>query len=47
MKVGDLVRDTTTCEVHIITGTLEAAYYEVDNQWLVPEEHLEVLSESH
>ena len=54
MKVGDLVRNIYTDEVFIITNTdadvcdtgLGDDYVEIDSQWLMPEEHLEVISES-
>ena len=55
MNVGDLVRNTHTDEVFIVTSRdpdvcdtgLGDDYVEVDSQWLMPEEHLEVVSESH
>ena len=40
-KIGDLVRNIHTGELHIITSAMECRYYEVDNQWLIPEEHLD------
>ena len=54
MKVGDLVKNIYTDEVYIVTSRdpdvcdtgLGDGYVEVDSQWLVPEEHLEVLNES-
>ena len=54
MKVGDLVRNIHTGEVFIITNSdadvcdtgLGDDYVEVDSQWLVPKEHLEVLNAS-
>ncbi len=54
MKVGDLVKNIYTGEVYIVTSRdpnacdtgLGNDYVEVDSQWLVPEEHLEVLNES-
>jgi len=55
MKVGDLVKNIYTGEVHIVTSRdpnvyseprLGDDYVEVDSQWLVPKEHLEVLNES-
>lgn len=54
MQVGDLVRNMYTGEVFIVTNRdpnvfdtgVNTEYVEVDSQWLVPEEHLEVISES-
>lgn len=54
MKVGDLVRNIHTGEVFIVTSRdpdicdtgLGDDYVEVDSQWLVPKEHLEVLNAS-
>ena len=54
MNVGDLVRNIHTDEVFIVTSRdpnvcdtgLGDDYVEVDSQWLIPEEHLEVVSES-
>jgi hypothetical protein len=54
MKVGDLVRNIHTDEVFIITSRdpdncinyVGNEYVEVDSQWLIPEEDLEVVSES-
>ena len=57
MQVGDLVRNIyTNGDAHIITGIIEqnktyrhpegSRYYEVDGKWKVPEEHLELISES-
>ena len=47
MKVGDLVKNIYTDELHIITHIdLENAYYEVDAAYLIPEEHLEVINGS-
>ena len=52
MRVGDLVKSTYTGEVHIVTSRDVSAeskssdYVVVDSQWLVPVEHLEVISES-
>ena len=51
MKVGDLVRNIYTSEVYIITRVEctpidQGDYYEVLGQWMVPEEHLELISES-
>lgn len=56
MRVGDLVRNLYTGEVFIVTNIdpnvfhsdtgVNTEYVEVDSQWLVPEEHLEVISES-
>ena len=49
MKVGDLVISIYTDEVFIITAVANHSnngkYYEVDSQWQLPEEHLEVISE--
>ena len=52
-KIGDLVRNIHTGELHIVTAVetvdmsvydnISVCYYEVDNQWLIPEEHLEAL----
>ena len=55
MKVGDLVKSIYTGEVFIITAVAnpprtntfgDGKYYEVSSKWQMPEEHLEVLSES-
>ena len=56
MKVGDLVRNIyTNGDAHIITGVEYREtyrhpegchYYEVDGKWMVPEGHLELISES-
>ena len=54
MKVGDLVRNIHTGEVFIVTNSdadvvAEGSndnYVEVDSQWFVPKEHLEVICES-
>ena len=46
MKVGDLVRSTYTGEIFIITEQGTGRYYIVSNRWQMPEEHLEVISES-
>ena len=51
MKVGDLVRNIYTSEVYIITRVEstpidQGDYYEVHSQWIVPEDHLELISES-
>lgn len=45
MKIGDLVRSIYTGEVFIITAW-NGKYFEVSSKWQLPEEHLEVLSES-
>jgi len=46
VKVGDLVRNIyTNGDAHIITGVEHGTgYYEIDGRWMVPEEHLEVIS---
>ena len=54
MQVGDLVRNIYTGnDAHIITGVEHretyrhpegSRYYEVDGKWMVPEEHLELVS---
>ena len=54
MQVGDLVKNAHTGEVYIVTSRdknvcdtgLGDDYVEVDSQWLVPKDHLEVLNES-
>ena len=46
MKVGDLVRNIYTDEIYVITSVKRGNYIEVSSEWLVPKEHLEVLSES-
>ena len=50
MKVGDLVRNTKTDEIYIVTSTdaddLDWTYVEVSSRWAMPKEHLEVISES-
>ena len=46
MSVGDLVRNINTEEIYVITSTKRGNYIEVSGEWLVPKEHLEVLSES-
>ena len=43
MRIGTLVRNIYTDELHVITSSLEHAYYEVDGEYLMPEEHLEVV----
>ncbi len=51
MRIGSLVRNIHTSEIHIVTSRdpnvcdtgLGDDYVEVDNQWLMPEEHLEVI----
>ena len=53
MQVGDLVKNIHTGEICIVTSRdpdvcdtgLGDGYVEVDSQWLVPEEHLEVVCE--
>ena len=47
MRIGTLVRNIYTDELHIITEQdIEHEYYEVDGEYLMPEDHLEVISES-
>jgi hypothetical protein len=46
MKVGDLVRNLYTDEIGLITDESCGDYVEVDWRWNVPEDHLEVISES-
>jgi len=47
MKVGDLVEGIHTGEIFVITEVCEATdYVVINNNWLVPIEHLEVLDES-
>ena len=46
MQVGDLVRNWHTDETYIITSKDVCGYVVVENRWLIPEEHLEVISES-
>ena len=54
MKVGDLVKNIYTGEVFIVTNShpqvvaegSDDNYVEVDSQWFVPKEHLEVLNAS-
>ena len=46
MKVGDLVRNKYTKEIGLITDVSCEDYVIVDERWNVPEEHLEVISES-
>ena len=46
MKVGDLVKSKHTGELLIITAIAHCGYFEVSSKWLMPEEHLEVISES-
>jgi len=47
MKVGDLVRNVHTKEVGLITVRREGdEYVVVSGKWLVPMEHLEVISEN-
>ncbi len=44
MRVGDLVINVHTEEIGIITEVDNYEYVVVDNRWLIPKEHLEVLS---
>ena len=46
MKVGDLVKSIHTGELWIITAVDDCGYVQVSNRWLMPKEHLEVISES-
>jgi len=46
MKVGDLVRNVYTDETYVITSVKLSDYVVVSSEWLVPTEHLEVLSEA-
>ena len=46
MRIGTLVRYIYGGELWVITAFAHGGYVEVSGQWLVPEEHLEVLSES-
>lgn len=47
MKVGDLVRNVHTKEVGLITVQREGDEYAVvSGKWLVPMEHLELISEA-
>ena len=46
MKVGDLVRNLYTKEIGLITDVSFENYVIVDERWNVPEDHLEVISES-
>ena len=46
MKVGDLFRNIHTGELWVITATAHGNYVEVCSQWLVPSEHLELISEN-
>ena len=47
MKLGDLVKNVHTKEVGLITVRREGDnYVVVSGKWLVPIEHLEVISES-
>ena len=46
MKVGDLVRNIYTEEIYVITSVKRDNYIGVSGEWLVPKEHLEVISES-
>ena len=44
MKVGDLVEGIHTGEIFVITEVCEATdYFVINNNWLVPIEHLEVI----
>tara|TARA_A100001515_G_scaffold93603_1_gene74927 strand:+ start:112 stop:321 length:210 start_codon:yes stop_codon:yes gene_type:complete len=43
MRVGTLVRYIYGGELWIVTAFAHGGYVEVSGQWLVPEEHLEVL----
>ena len=45
MKVGDLVKNVYTKDFGLITE-LDNDYVEVDNRWLMPKEHLEIVSEA-
>jgi hypothetical protein len=44
MKIGDLVKNVYTEEIGLVTELVDGGYAEVDNQWLIPGEHLEVIS---
>ena len=46
MKVGDLVRNLYTWEIGLVTDINSGDYVIVDERWNVPEDHLEVISES-
>ncbi len=46
MKVGDLIKNVHTEELGLITALGGGDYVVVDNRWLVPMEHLEVINES-
>ena len=43
MEVGDLVVNIHSEEFGIITDLAENYYVIVDNKWLIPEDHLEVV----
>lgn len=45
MKIGDLVKNVYTKDFGLITE-LDNDYVEVDNRWLTPKEHLEIVSEA-
>jgi len=47
VKAGDLVKNIHTGEIHIITKIRACDYCEVDTRFLVPLEHLEVISEGY
>jgi len=47
MKVGDLVKNIYTKEIGLVTVRREGdEYVEVSGKWLIPVEHLKVISES-
>jgi len=46
MQIGDLVKNVLTNKLGLITGLVDGNYAEVDCRWLIPEEHLELISES-
>ena len=45
MKVGDLVRNIYTQEIGLVT-CVSRDYVDIDWTWHIPQDHLEVISES-
>lgn len=50
MQIGDLVKNIYTGEIYIVTSRVPdhpmgGDYVEVDSQWAVPLDHLEVVCE--
>lgn len=45
MQIGNVVKNVFTNKLGLITDLADGNYVEVDCRWLIPEEHLELISE--